>query len=65
MIKENTLKLIEETGGSFMKKLIEAWRYGDATNKEKIEVVWATSIERYDKYANPEPIETVQVGGDK
>lgn len=45
---ESTLRLMEQNGGSFVKKLASLYRSADADNSRKLLVVFGEYFEKYD-----------------
>ena len=52
-----TIAAMREVGGSFVKRLAEAWQCADADNSAKIEATWPEYLAKYRGIAETMPTE--------
>jgi len=53
-----TIAAMREFGGSFVKRLAEAWQCADEDNSAKIEAAWPEYLAKYRQIAETMPKET-------
>ena len=52
-----TIAAMKEFGGSFVKRLAEAWQCADEENSAKIEAAWPEYLAKYREIADTRPKE--------